>query len=188
MKTTPTYITELKENEIFVFGSNKNGHHLGGAAQQAFRQFGAVWNMGFGFQGQSFAIPTLDEKLEKLSIDELKVFVNQFIGLAKNNLNNNFLVTEIGCGIAGFKQEEIAPLFKECINAYNVYLPESFVKIINRTQIDDYLRQMNHISANIGIDSTPEEKRLAKQQIFDMTEEIKKIDPDYFEKIQQDEV
>ena len=126
MKTrfTPDFITELKENEIFVFGSNLQGMHGGGAARLAYEKFGAIWGQGVGLQGQSYGIPTMHG-----GIEDIKPYVDEFIEFAKSHPELIFLVTRIGCGIAGFRDEEIAPLFKECIEIDNVILPESFVTI-----------------------------------------------------------
>lgn len=125
MKTrfTPNFITELKENEIFVFGSNLEGMHGGGAARLAYDKFGAIWGQGVGLQGQSYGIPTMHG-----GVDAIKPYVDEFIEFAKSHPELTFLVTRIGCGIAGFRDEEIAPLFQECIEIDNVILPRSFVK------------------------------------------------------------
>ena len=125
MKTqfTPDFITELKENEIFVFGSNLQGKHGGGAARLAYEKFGAIWGQGMGLQGQCYGIPTMHG-----GIDAIKPYVDEFIGFAKSHPELTFLVTRIGCGIAGFRDEEIAPLFKECIEIDNVILPRTFVQ------------------------------------------------------------
>ena len=125
MKTqfTPDFITELKENEIFVFGSNLQGMHGGGAARLAHEKFGAIWGQGVGLQGQSYGIPTMHG-----GVDAIKPYVDEFIEFAKSHPELTFLVTRIGCGIAGFRDEEIAPLFKECIEIDNVILPRTFVQ------------------------------------------------------------
>ena len=117
MKTqfTPDFITELKENEIFVFGSNLQGMHGGGAARLAYEKFGAIWGQGVGLQGQSYGIPTMHG-----GVNAIKPYVDEFIEFAKSHPELTFLVTRIGCGIAGFRDEEIAPLFKECIEIDNV--------------------------------------------------------------------
>ncbi len=125
MKTqfTPDFITELKENEIFVFGSNLQGLHGGGAARLAYNKFGAIWGQGVGLQGQSYGIPTMHG-----GVDAIKPYVDEFIEFARSHPELTFLVTRIGCGIAGFRDEEIAPLFKECIEIDNVILPRTFVQ------------------------------------------------------------
>ena len=120
-------ITELKDNEIFVFGSNHEGRHGGGAALLAYRKWGAVWGQGVGLQGQCYGIPTMHGGPEKI-----KPYVDEFIEFARNHKELNFLVTEIGCGIAGFSPEDIAPLFAEAIDVENIYLPERFVEVIEK--------------------------------------------------------
>ena len=122
---TPDFITELKDNEIFVFGSNLEGMHGGGAARLAYNKFGAIWGQGVGLQGQSYGIPTMHG-----GVDAIKPYVDEFIEFAKSHPELTFLVTRIGCGIAGFRDEEIAPLFKECIEIDNVILPRSFHSIL----------------------------------------------------------
>ena len=112
----------MKENEVFVFGSNLAGSHGGGAAWIAYQKFGAIWGQGVGLQGQSYGIPTMQG-----GVETIKPFVDEFIEFAKEHPELKFLVTRIGCGIAGFRDEEIAPLFKDAIDVENVILPKSFV-------------------------------------------------------------
>ena len=120
---TPDRISELKENEIFVFGSNLEGSHDGGAAKLAYNRFGAVWGLGTGIQGRSYAIPTMQG-----GVETIRPFVDAFIQFAKQNTTLTFLVTRIGCGIAGFRDEEIAPLFEDALDLENVILPKEFVE------------------------------------------------------------
>lgn len=120
-RISPEYIKELNENEIFVFGSNLDGLHGGGAARIAYDKFGAIWGQGVGLQGQSYGIPTMHG-----GVDVIKPYVDEFINFAKSHPKFKFLVTRIGCGIAGFNDKEIAPLFKDAIEIENIYLPESF--------------------------------------------------------------
>ncbi|MBP3823184.1 MAG: hypothetical protein J6I36_07180 [Bacteroidaceae bacterium] len=122
---TPERITELKPNEIFVFGSNLAGAHGGGAARLAYNRFGAIWGQGVGLQGQSYGIPTMHG-----GVEAIKPYVDEFIAFAKEHQELKFLVTKIGCGIAGFTIEEIAPLFREAIDVENVILPEDFVEVL----------------------------------------------------------
>lgn len=122
---TPEFITELAEDEVFVFGSNLAGMHGGEAAATAHRCFGAVWGKGVGLQGQSYAIPTMQG-----GVETIKPYVDEFIEFAKSHPELRFLVTKIGCGIAGFRDEEIAPLFAEAIDIDNIILPHDFVEII----------------------------------------------------------
>ena len=127
LRYTPENVTELGEDEIFVFGSNLAGHHAGGAARTAVKLFGAVMGQGVGLQGKSYAIPTMQG-----GVETIKPYIDEFIELAREWDQTTFIVTRIGCGIAGFTDEEIAPLFAEALKLYNVVLPESFVKIIRR--------------------------------------------------------
>lgn len=124
-KYTPEFITELADDEVFVFGSNLRGMHGGGAAATAYRCFGAVWGQGVGLQGKSYGIPTMQG-----GVKTIKPYVDEFIAFAKTHPELRFLVTKIGCGIAGFRDEEIAPLFKEAIGQANIVLPYDFVKVI----------------------------------------------------------
>ena len=128
---TPERITELKPNEVFVFGSNLAGAHGGGAAYLAYRKFGAVWGQGVGLQGQSYGIPTMQG-----GVETIKPYVDEFIRFAKTRPELKFYVTQIGCGIAGFKVEEIAPLFRTAIDVENIILPRAFVMAI--TSDDKY--------------------------------------------------
>ena len=126
-KFTPERISELKENEIFVFGSNLAGRHMGGAARLAHDRFGAVWGQGVGLQGQTYAIPTMQG-----GVETIKPYVDEFIRFAEEHKEYKFLVTPIGCGIAGFRAEEIAPLFAAAIDVENVILPRGFVMILQQ--------------------------------------------------------
>ncbi len=117
-RTTPERITSLQPNEIFVFGSNLRGMHGGGAAYIAYRKFGAIMGQGVGLQGQSYAIPTMQG-----GVETIKPYVDEFIEFAKHHQNNTFLVTRIGCGIAGFTDEEISPLFEKAHEVGNIILP-----------------------------------------------------------------
>ena len=122
---TPEFIRTLNENEIFVFGSNLLGQHGGGAARIAHNHFGAEWGVGVGLTGQCYAIPTMHG-----GVDAIAPYVDEFIEFARNNKDLKFLVTRIGCGIAGFRDEEIAPLFKNALNELNIILPKSFYNIL----------------------------------------------------------
>lgn len=127
-RITPDNITGLKENEIFVFGSNLSGRHGKGAAKTALT-WGAKWGQGAGIQGKTYGIPTKSYSVyHVLSINEIKEHVDNFIKYASEHPEYKFFVTEIGCGLAGYKPKDIASLFKECKNLENVYLPEKFWK------------------------------------------------------------
>ena len=123
-RVTPQLIRQLGENEIFVFGSNANGYHRGGAAAFAMREFGAVWGQGEGLQGQSYAIPTTE------GMNQLREAVNRFMAFADQHQELRFLVTMIGCGNAGYSPRDIAPLFKGCIDLENVALPIEFWSVL----------------------------------------------------------
>ena len=127
-RITPNHITELKPNEIFVFGSNLQGYHGGGAARLAMNQWGAVWGQGTGLQGQTYAIPTMQG-------GTIRPYIDQFIKFAQNDPERTFLVTEIGCGIAGFRPADIAPLFKNAINIPNIWLPQRFWEILQEEEM-----------------------------------------------------
>jgi hypothetical protein len=120
-RTTPEFITSLEPNEIFVFGSNLKGMHGGGAAYIAYRKFGAIMGQGVGLQGQSYAIPTMQG-----GVDTIRPYVDEFIAFAKQHAELTFLVTRIGCGIAGFTDEEISPLFEASHGVENIVLPPNW--------------------------------------------------------------
>lgn len=132
---TPARITVLGQNEIFVFGSNLAGHHGGGAARIAIERFGAVWGQGVGIQGKSYAIPTMQGPVETI-----QPYVDEFIEFAKRNPDLRFLVTPIGCGIAGFKPADIAPLFQASLDIDNIILPKAFVEILTGNSAFDETR------------------------------------------------
>ncbi len=125
---TPNNIQSLEPNEVFVFGSNLQGQHGGGAARLAYEKFGAVWGLGVGLAGQTYAIPTMHG-----DIKAIKPYVDQFIETARIMRDKKFLVTKVGCGIAGFSVSQIAPLFKDALELDNVALPQEFVDIIKQT-------------------------------------------------------
>ena len=124
-RITPDEITSLKPNEVFVFGSNLRGMHAGGAAFTARVLFGAIMGQGEGLQGQSYAIPTMQG-----GVETIKPYVDKFITFAADHPDKDFLVTRIGCGIAGFNPEDIAPLFKEALHMNNVWLPADFWRVL----------------------------------------------------------
>ena len=119
-RVTPHHIDTLQPGEIFVFGSNVNGFHAGGAAAAAMHRFGAVWGQGEGLQGQSYALPTME------GMESMRAAVERFTRFAAMHPEMRFLVTRIGCGIAGYTEQQVAPLFKGCIKLENVALPVEF--------------------------------------------------------------
>ena len=124
-RITPAWITEVKEDEVFVFGSNLEGRHGGGAARVAYDKFGAIWGQGVGMQCRSYGIPTMQG-----GVETIKPYTDEFITYAKQHPEKKFYVTPIGCGIAGFTEEEIAPLFKDAVDVENIYLPEKFYQYL----------------------------------------------------------
>lgn len=125
-RITSPRITELQPGEIFVFGSNLEGHHGGGAALLAWKKWGAIWGQGTGLQGQTYGIPTMHG-----GPDRIKPYVDKFISFARQHPELTFLVTEVGCGIAGFRPAEIAPLFRDAADVENIHLPQRFWEVLN---------------------------------------------------------
>ena len=141
-RTTPDNITELKDNEVFVFGSNLSGRHGRGAARTALK-WGAKPGQARGLQGRTYGIPTKDKFIRRtLTIEEIEPFVIEFIEFAKQHQELTFLTTEIGCGLAGYKPKDIAYLFEEAVNVPNIFLPLKFWKKIKRWDIyEKYINQ-----------------------------------------------
>ena len=136
-------IDVLEKDEIFVFGSNLAGHHKGGAARAANMKFGAEWGVGVGLTGHAYAIPTMQG-----GVETIKPYVDEFIEFAKAHSELRFLVTRIGCGIAGFKDEQIAPLFQKALSVFNIYLPKEFYEII----VAPYLAHCFYYGKNVPED------------------------------------
>jgi hypothetical protein len=128
-RITPNIIKRLEDNQVFVFGSNRQGRHGKGAALVARNKFGAIYGQSKGLQGQSYAIVTkeLRKDYDPVSLDEIKEGIDNFIIFAKENTHLTFYVVELGCNLAYFTVEEIAPLFKQAIRLKNVYLPQRFI-------------------------------------------------------------
>lgn len=126
LRVTPDEIRKINENEVFVFGSNESGRHGKGAAKTALG-WGAKWGQAEGLQGKTYGIPTKDSTIRRtLTVEEIKPYVDRFIEYAKENPDKTFYVTEIGCGLAGHKQKDIAPLFKNAVDVKNIHLPQKF--------------------------------------------------------------
>ena len=126
-RITNNRIEELEPGEIFVFGSNLEGAHGGGAALLAYRKWGAIWGQGAGLQGQTYGIPTMHGGPE-----DIRPYVDEFIRFAIAHPELTFLVTEIGCGIAGFEPKDIAPLFEKAIPVSNIHLPARFWQVLEK--------------------------------------------------------
>ena len=121
-------VESLEANQIFVFGSNTAGRHGKGAAKTAMR-WGAKTGVGVGLSGNTYGIPTKDGRLKTLSLTKIKRYVDEFIAFAAEKNEYVFLVTEIGCGLAGYTPNDIAPMFANAMQMENVYLPHSFVQV-----------------------------------------------------------
>jgi len=117
-------ITHLDGNEIFVFGSNIHGMHGGGAAWYAHQNFGAEWGVGEGLTGSTYALPTMEGKCSMAHA------VRNFTECARQHPDLVFLVTAVGCGIAGYSPADVAPLFADAAKLQNVFLPKVFWDVI----------------------------------------------------------
>lgn len=117
-------INELKDNQIFVFGSNMAGQHLGGAARQAHEQFGAEMGIGEGITGQCYAFPTLERDFNKREIRSLEASRDRLYSTCRSLPEKEFLLTKVGCGIAGYPEEEMKNLFVDAPK--NLILPEEW--------------------------------------------------------------
>lgn len=132
MRITPENIQadDIKDFDVFVFGSNESGMHGAGAAFFAMKYLGARKGQGFGFSKNTFAIPTKDWDLKTLPLNVIQFYVERFIEATKRYPHTLFYVTQIGCGLAGYTPQEIAPMFKTAMNLKNVYLPQSFWDVL----------------------------------------------------------
>jgi lantibiotic modifying enzyme len=130
IKIASSNIFSLEDNQIFVFGSNLSGRHGLGAAKTAMK-WGAKYGQAEGLQGQTYAIPTVNKLItKKLPLHEIETYVNNFIEFAKDNPDKDFLVTQIGCGLAGYYPTEIAPFFKKAVGIKNIHLPIEFIQVL----------------------------------------------------------
>lgn len=168
-RITPPYITSLEDNETFVFGSNSAGIHDGGASECALESFGAIMGQAYGPQGRSYAIPTDGPELQ-----EIAVSIRGFISYAKNNPEQLFLVTAIGCGTAGYSVREIAPLFLDAVSITNICLPAEFWRCINENSqeyiIKDFQKAWQTFNASYII------KHLHPDFIYDSQWVFKSLD------------
>lgn len=119
---TPDLVEQLSNCEIFVFGSNLEGMHMGGAARVAHQKFGAEWGVGDGPTGRCYAIPTMHGGLESI-----RPYAEKFIAYAKEHPMNRFLLTRVGCGIAGFKDSDMAQLFEDALDVPNIAYPRQWL-------------------------------------------------------------
>ncbi len=140
---TPENIRSLLPNQIFVFGSNLKGVHGAGAARLAEEKFGAVFGQGVGLQGNSYALPTKDYNISTLQLSEIQPYIDELWQFAKDNQTLQFLITKVGCGLAGYSVEDIAPLFYKFIALDNVSLPQEFINIVAPNGVIDGFKAMN---------------------------------------------
>lgn len=129
LRVTPVWIDSLGKNEVLVYDSNLAASYNTSIGRLALK-FGAVYKKYYGMSGDTFAIPTKDRKLRALPLDDIDIYVEGFLIAAKQNRDRIFMVTEIGCGAAGYKPWEIAPMFERAVTMRNVYLPDRFLKIL----------------------------------------------------------
>lgn len=116
----------MEKSQIIVISTNFFGFNSTITAYHALKNFGAVYNIGFGHKGRTFAIPTKDWGVNKLPIEVIQFYVDRFIAYAKTKPNLKFLVTKIGCGLAGYTVQNIAPLFEKALGIDNIILPKEF--------------------------------------------------------------
>ncbi len=132
-RTTPDWIVELGPDEVFVFGSNMSGRHGKGAAKMAMK-WGAIYGQAAGIQGRTYGIPTVNASITgKLHLDKIERFVGEFVDYAIHHPSKTFLVTEVGCGLAGWTVKDIAPLFESAAMEENIHLPLKFWRILQHT-------------------------------------------------------
>lgn len=123
----------MSPREIFVFGSNLAGRHGKGAALVALKQHGAIRGLGEGLAGSSYALPTKDARIKTLPLDAIRRHVETFLAVARRRPDLCFMVTAIGCGLAGYEPREIAPMFEPAFKLENVYLPVEFCAALATT-------------------------------------------------------
>lgn len=135
---TPNNITELEPNELFVFGSNLEGHHDGGAARVALEKFGAIYGKGVGLQGQSYAIPTMGGLLQ------IRMYALDFLRFVKDHPELTFYLTKVGCGIAGHKEADIIQMFQMLGEMPNLIKPEGWDKY-NKAAVQERLKELPEV-------------------------------------------
>lgn len=134
MRITPEKLTVLNRNDVVLIGTNESGIHGAGIADHAYKNWGAVMGQGFGAMGQCFGLPTKDWEIVSLDPHIINQYVQRYIVWTqlRQNKKRTHYVTQVGCGLAGFTPEEIAPMFAECIDMKNIWLPESFIDVIGK--------------------------------------------------------
>jgi|SRR5580700_3702172 hypothetical protein len=130
MNITPVFISQLRPGQVFVFGSNERGQHGGGAAKTAIK-WGAKWGQGEGLAGQTYALPTKRDFKTTLSLEKIQGYVNNLEKTVDDHPELHFLITPVGCGLAGLTVEQVAPLFRNFMDITNCSLPQEFINQIN---------------------------------------------------------
>lgn len=173
---TPVFVESLKEEQVFVFGSNLLGCHSGGASAMAMHRFGAVWGQAEGPQGRCYAIPVdiRGEEVGNVSA-YMKRHIDKFLAYAQAHPKQVFLVTRIGCGAAGFDDEFIAPFFKEALGMENVVLPRSFVNVIKREDINSPNNGTQRVYNLIILDESGSMSAIEKQAVSGLNETFQTI-------------
>jgi hypothetical protein len=138
IKITDENTASLKDNEIFVFGSNLAGRHGAGAAKLAAEKFGAEMGIGEGLTGRCYAFPTKDKYIQTLPLSSIINSAEKLFEVVKNNSDKKFIITAVGCGLAGYTANEIAPIFERFIHLDNVSLPKSFIDTIFPSEFKGY--------------------------------------------------
>lgn len=111
------------ERMVFVFGSNLAGNHGKGAALFAKTRRGAIHGNPKGLQGQSYAVPTRDRQIKTLPLSHVRANINEFLEFAADNQQHDFMITRLGCGLAGFRDADIIPIFEPALELPNTHLP-----------------------------------------------------------------
>lgn len=142
MRVTPEKLTDIGREDNILIGTNEAGIHGAGIARYAYDHWGASLGQGFGPMGNCFGLPTKDWEIQSLPLDVINNYVERYIDwtqLLRNYKWKNY-VTQVGCGLAGFTPEEIAPMFAKCIKYNNIWLPQSFIDVINNPSSWKYIK------------------------------------------------
>lgn len=176
MEFTPEVVEDLKEGQVFVFGSNLIGYHAGGASLLAMQRFGAVWGQAEGPQGRCYAIPVdiRGEVVDNVSA-YMKRHIGKFLEYAKDHPENFFVVIRVGCGVAGFDEEFMAPFFKKALEMENVSLPKSFVEILKKSRVEKNDNTTQRVFNLIILDESGSMSTIAKQAVSGLNETFQTI-------------
>lgn len=131
MRITPEIITHPSQDENVLIGTNEAGIHGAGIARAAMN-WGARMGQGFGPMSNCFGLPTKDWQIQTLPLEEIERYVKRYLAWTKlqRNFKWKYMITPIGCGLAGYEPVDIAPMFEECLNNRKFWLPKSFIEVI----------------------------------------------------------